>query len=451
MSADLQLLSRYHQQGDPKAFAELMREHGGMVFATARRITQDTALAEDVAQEVFLTLARQSCERIECLAAWLHRIAWVKAQNLVVSESRRRTRQEAAAEFIHHETEAAWSEIEPAVDEVLAELPEKARTLLIEHFLEQRTQTEIAKRHGMSQATVSRQLESGLNLLRSGLKARGVLCGAGLATLLSSQSLSAAPGTLTASVGKLSMTGIGTSSAASTTLFTTTLVTMTTSTKILLSAVAVAASLSLLVHQIKAPLPKPAVVTKPVAPSPRPQPRTSTPLTDSEVNALIQLMQAEETAFGWQPASQSEAIGLSLGSLHRHILGLTVEPHPDEMSDIQEEGKRAIEKVSRMMHEVTNPQTASDYSAGILSAALNLDAKQAESVRSILHDAYADTYSSGGSPARAYQDLIERSDEVFAKIHRTLGGDQSNALSTLYGAEGRQFFELSLFQPMAEN
>lgn len=211
-----------------------------MVFATALRITQDAALAEDVTQEVFLSLARQRFDHIECMAAWLHRVAWVKARNVVASESRRRRREEAAAEFIHELNEATWDEIEPAVDEVLASLPEKIRTLLIEHYLEQRTQDEMAKRHGISQATVSRQLEGGLKLLRRGLKTRGVVGGACLEALLSSQPLIAAPSTLTASLGKLSISGIGTGSPASTVFVTSTFIAMTTTTKILLGSAAVA-------------------------------------------------------------------------------------------------------------------------------------------------------------------------------------------------------------------
>ena len=50
MLTDLQLLSRYHESGDAMAFRDLMQAHAGMVFSTARRITQDEALAEDVAR-----------------------------------------------------------------------------------------------------------------------------------------------------------------------------------------------------------------------------------------------------------------------------------------------------------------------------------------------------------------------------------------------------------------
>jgi len=42
------------RQGDPVAFSELVRRHGNKVYRLALRITQNTADAEDVLQEVFL-------------------------------------------------------------------------------------------------------------------------------------------------------------------------------------------------------------------------------------------------------------------------------------------------------------------------------------------------------------------------------------------------------------
>ena len=48
-STDLTLLARYHEHGDAFAFGELVSAHSGMVFATARRVTRDATLAEDVA------------------------------------------------------------------------------------------------------------------------------------------------------------------------------------------------------------------------------------------------------------------------------------------------------------------------------------------------------------------------------------------------------------------
>ncbi len=210
MDIDQSLLTRYHQQGDATAFQDLVLAHGGMVFATARRITQDAALAEEVAQEVFLTLARRGQDIRGSVAAWLHQVAKQKACNVIRGETRRRRKEQAAASSLHPAaTEGTWEEIEPLVDEALAGLPEPVRGLLIEHYLERRTQAAVARSRGLSQSTISRQLESGLQLLRDSLRRKGVICGLGLGSQLLAGSASAMPSALSASLLKMGLSGIG--------------------------------------------------------------------------------------------------------------------------------------------------------------------------------------------------------------------------------------------------
>ncbi len=209
MNDDLSLLSRYHHQGDARAFQALVETHGGMVFATARRITQDAALAEEVAQDTFLALARRGQSIRQSVTAWLHHVARQKAANVVRGKVRRARHEQEAATILHDGQESSWREIEPVVDEVLGELPEEVRGLLIEQYLERRTQSEIAKSRGLSQSTVSRRIDSGLQRLRDGLRARGITCGSGLAALLLSNATQAAPASLAASMSKLGLSGIG--------------------------------------------------------------------------------------------------------------------------------------------------------------------------------------------------------------------------------------------------
>ncbi|MDB6004375.1 MAG: hypothetical protein JWR15_1362 [Prosthecobacter sp.] len=92
---------------------------------------------------------------------------------------------------------------------------------------------------GVSQSTVSRQLELALCELRTRLRCQGVMCGAGLAVLLSSNVAHAAPSSLTLSLDKLAIIGGGSAGTAST-FSTTALLTMSTTTKILLATAAVA-------------------------------------------------------------------------------------------------------------------------------------------------------------------------------------------------------------------
>ena len=64
-------------RGDAAAFASLVREHQGMVFSMAYHFLHDRALAEDVAQEVFLHLYQnlRSIQSPAHLKFWLRKVA----------------------------------------------------------------------------------------------------------------------------------------------------------------------------------------------------------------------------------------------------------------------------------------------------------------------------------------------------------------------------------------
>ncbi|HCN79258.1 MAG TPA: hypothetical protein DIT13_19000 [Verrucomicrobiales bacterium] len=208
MQRDLQQLHRYHDKADASAFQSLVKLHAGMVFATARRVTGNDSLAEDVAQETFLELARKGQRITSSVGAWLHRVASRRACDAVRSESARR-RTEASAAILDEGRECTWEEMEPVLDEALGELGEQERTAIIEHFLEARTQAEVAARLGVSQSTVSRLLDSSLVRLRERLRAKGMICGAGLGAVIMQQSTLAAPHALVAGLNKIALSGIG--------------------------------------------------------------------------------------------------------------------------------------------------------------------------------------------------------------------------------------------------
>lgn len=243
MDADSALLDRYHRDGDPAAFQALVGAHAAMVFACARRVTQDAALAEEVAQDTFVALARRAGAIRSNVAAWLYQVARQKACNALRGERRhqRRVHQAAVAPELEpgRREEMPWAAVEPVLDECLAQLPEAARALLIEHFLEERGQREIAARLGVSQATLSRQISAAVDELRACLRHRGVLCGAGLAALLGSSAACAqVPPSLAASLGKLSLAGLR--SSASTPGLATACAIMTMTTKLVLSGLVLA-------------------------------------------------------------------------------------------------------------------------------------------------------------------------------------------------------------------
>jgi RNA polymerase sigma factor (sigma-70 family) len=287
MSSDLQHLQSYATTGDAHAFRELVQAHGAMVHATALRVTRDVAAAQDVAQETFLELARKAGGITQSVAAWLHRVAWNRACDVVRRENTRKRVEDAMAESWHTDREATWPDIEPHVDEALNELPQELREVLVLYFLEGRTQTEIARHLDRNQATVSRAIERGISAMRESLRTRGVIAGAGLAALFTAQTAQAMPVAVQVYLGKLSLTGIGTSSAITpaSSIFTTTLITMTATTKTLLAIAATTALVAVpLIYQLQHK-PAPVIAAKP---APRDSPVKTARLADSSTPSISQ-------------------------------------------------------------------------------------------------------------------------------------------------------------------
>ncbi len=207
MVSDLALLRRYLDRDDATAFHKLVEAHGGMVFGTARRVTRDAALAEDVTQETFLELTRKGRTIKGSIGGWLHRVAWRRACDVVRGERTRHRYEEELSQAVDERGEPGWNELEPLIDEALNQLPQHLRTLVIEHYFEGRTQKEISERTGRSQPSVSRSLKDALNALHDALKRKGFVCGLGLSVLLAQHVPVEASRSLTASLSKVALGG----------------------------------------------------------------------------------------------------------------------------------------------------------------------------------------------------------------------------------------------------
>jgi len=89
----------------PLSFDEAFTLHHRAVFRTARAVVRDSALAEDVTQEVFLRLYRNldATPGEELLRAWLLRVTLNVARNTVRGQTRSMVRdheyQKSSAEF----------------------------------------------------------------------------------------------------------------------------------------------------------------------------------------------------------------------------------------------------------------------------------------------------------------------------------------------------------------
>lgn len=202
---DLEALAAYHRDRNAEAFRQLVHTYQSLVYASCRRLLDNPADVADATQETFVRLAKHAGRINRNVAAWLHATARTVANDRRRSDRSRQQR------------EAAWSELNntgetpnllPVVDDCLARLPEEHRELLLQHYLQGRTQTDLAQEKGVSQPAISKRLGQAMDSLRQRLKESGVAVSAAVVAgaLTESASDAAVPATLTASLGEIGMT-----------------------------------------------------------------------------------------------------------------------------------------------------------------------------------------------------------------------------------------------------
>ncbi|MCC6235922.1 MAG: sigma-70 family RNA polymerase sigma factor, partial [Verrucomicrobiales bacterium] len=193
---DLELLRRYAADGCEEAFAELVRRHLDLVFGVALRVLRHRQWAEEVAQSVFLDLARQArgLAATTVLPAWLHEVARRTAIDLLRREQRRMTRERTAMEQSSTEPHTAGTELEPILDDGLAALGDRDRTLLVLRYLQGRSIRDVGGVLGINEDAAQKGISRAVDRLRAILVRKGVGVGAaGLAAAMSVSTGSGAP------------------------------------------------------------------------------------------------------------------------------------------------------------------------------------------------------------------------------------------------------------------
>ena len=159
------------EQGEIPAFADIVREHQGMVFSLAYHFLHDRGLAEEAAQEVFLELHRHlgTIESRSHLVFWLRRVA----SRRCIDQIRRRSFWPKLRLDEVPEPAAKPDERDPmlsrALARLVASLPEKARMVVVLRYQEDLGPTEISQILDMPVATVKSHLQRSLDMLRDKL------------------------------------------------------------------------------------------------------------------------------------------------------------------------------------------------------------------------------------------------------------------------------------------
>ncbi len=173
--ADDTTLMRRLAGAEPEALRDLYRRYGSLVFGIALRVCGDRALAEEVAQDAFVSAwkgaASYSAER-GSLASWLGRIA----RNRAIDELRKRRSRAATPRDdwadmadprgLDPQDEAGRGLRAIAVREAMAALPEAQRQALSLAFFDGLTHSEIAAALSLPLGTVKSRIRDALIALR---------------------------------------------------------------------------------------------------------------------------------------------------------------------------------------------------------------------------------------------------------------------------------------------
>jgi RNA polymerase sigma factor (sigma-70 family) len=202
---DNELLAQYARDGSEEAFALLVGRHVDLVYSIALRHVADPHQAEEIAQVVFLLLARKagSISAKTILTGWLYRTARLTAANYVRMETRRRRReQEAYMQSLINEPEPEiWTQIAPMLDLAMEHLGNKERDAVLLRFFEGKNFKDVGIALRASEGTAQKRVERALEKMRIFFARRGVVLSEGiLPGVLSAHSVQAAPVGLAKSV-----------------------------------------------------------------------------------------------------------------------------------------------------------------------------------------------------------------------------------------------------------
>jgi RNA polymerase sigma factor (sigma-70 family) len=155
-------------RGEDDALAALYDRFGRTAYGLALRVVRDTALAEDVVQEAFLSLWRSAGRFVperSRAGTWLLTLVHRRAVDLVRREERRRSEPiESAPEAADAAAaEAAWLRLErERVQAALARLPDAQRETIELAYYGGFTQAELADRLGQPLGTIKSRMFAGL-------------------------------------------------------------------------------------------------------------------------------------------------------------------------------------------------------------------------------------------------------------------------------------------------
>lgn len=207
---DHELLREYVERHSEKAFADLVARHINLVYSTASRVVQDTALAKDVAQSVFILLARKAptIRSGHALPGWLYRVTRCQAVNAARNDRIRRAREMEALTMKSSETDAAaaWDSLLPHLDDAMNTLKKEDQNAIVLRFFEGGSWREIGGALSLNEDTAQKRVSRAVDKLRTYFQRRGIVLSAvAIGSAITTHAVQAAPAGLVPTMASTSL------------------------------------------------------------------------------------------------------------------------------------------------------------------------------------------------------------------------------------------------------
>lgn len=189
MSIRERLLIRRLRDRDEKAFREIVEQYRDVVYNLTFRMLGDASEAEDVAQEVFITVFKSidGFRGDAKLSTWIYRIAANQCKNRIKYLARRKSRDRveyddavarhqsggalvAPANLGRPDAQLEGVQLEALVGQAIASLDEDYRLVIVLRDVEELSYDDICQITGLPEGTVKSRLHRARMALRKKLR-----------------------------------------------------------------------------------------------------------------------------------------------------------------------------------------------------------------------------------------------------------------------------------------